>query len=175
MTIKECLIIVDGLILSPTAHDHSFNYRSATFHLSQPLILPNEPLESFEEKRRALAGVTNTVVGYARTDTVGLPTGPNVSRTTVIKMKIVAVSCKQRHGGFNGSLEPSLEGDDEDVGFTGVVPCFTQWGKPLGYGKDAEEVRAHFVQRSEDGQRLADGVAWASETTRLDGLGKKKK
>ena len=163
------------MILSPWAHDHSLNYRSATFHLHNLKILPDEgDPQAHEEKRAALAQVTNTVVGYERTETVGQPTDPNVRRTTVLKCKVKAISCKQRYGAFDSGKEPVFQGPAEDA-FTGVVPCWTSWGKPLGYGKDAKAVQEHFEKRTEDGKRLADGVAWASESASLEGLGRKRK
>jgi hypothetical protein len=103
------------MIFSPTPHDHTLNYRSATLHLHSPHFLSSDIPAQHEEKRRALANVTNTVTGYSRTAQVGLPDDPNTTRTTVIKCKISAVSCKQRMGGFDGNKEPVLEGEGEDA------------------------------------------------------------
>jgi hypothetical protein len=165
------------MVFSPTAHDHSLDYRSTTLHLHSPRVLNDDVPAQYEEKRAALAEVLNGVTGYDRTRLVGEPTGANVERTTVVKLKIKAVSCKQRYGAFNGGKEPELdapEGKEADA-FTGVVPCWTQWGAPLGYGRDKGEVTAHFEKRSQEAKVFADGVAWGSEAASLEGLGKKRK
>ena len=170
-------LAVDGMVFSPTPHDHSLDYRSATFHLHSPSILDEGLPAQFDEKRTALSEVVDAVTGYDRTRLVGTATGANVERTTVIKLKIKAVSCKQRYGAFNGGKEPVLDtpaGKEGDA-FTGVVPCWTQWGIPLGYGRDREELTAHFEKRSREGKAFADGVAWASDAASLEGLGKKRK
>jgi hypothetical protein len=171
-----CLHPVDGLILSPTAHDHTVNYRSATLHLHAPQILTDNLPAHHEEKRRSLANVTNTVTGYTRTDQVGFPDDPNTARTTVIKCKIRAISCKQRMGAFDSGQEPVLQGEGGDQkAFRGVVPCWTQWGAPYGYGRDAEEVKALFLEKNVENERYALGVAFASDDTKIEGLGLRKK
>ncbi|KIR68870.1 hypothetical protein I314_01299 [Cryptococcus bacillisporus CA1873] len=98
---------IDGLVLPPTAHDHSLNYRSATLHLHEPVILSDET--HHEEKRAALAAITNTILGYDRISSVGQPMDANVKSTTVIRCRIADVSCKQRYGAFNGGKEPVTE------------------------------------------------------------------
>lgn len=169
--------IVDGLVFSPTAEDHSLNYRSATLHLSHPTILLANSKEHFQEKRRSLKCVTNTVTGYARTEMVGEPGEAAVNRTTVIRCNIAAVSSKQRFGGWDSSKEPVLdapEGED-DRGWKGVAPCWTQFGGPLGYGRDGLELKAVLDERNKKRRRLAEGSAWASESSRIEGLGVKRK
>jgi len=59
-------------------------------------------------------------------------------------------------------------------GFTGVVPCWTQWGGLIGYGRDREELSTHLAERSEKGRRFAEGSAWADEGSSLEGLGKRR-
>lgn len=168
------------MVLSPYSHDHSLNYRSATFHLHSPLVLPDhDDPQAHEEKRKALAEVVNVVSSYDRSSVVGEPTDPNVTRTTVIRCEIRSVSCKQRYGGFNGGKEPREdmpqgEGKEGDA-FTGVIPCWTTWGKAIGYGTDAEEVEREFTRRTEEGKAFAEGSAWAVESSTLEGLGKRRK
>ena len=161
------------MVLSPTAQDHSLDYRSATFHLDRPRIVPDTDPVGKAEKRQALADILDTVVGYDRTAVVGPSDDYNMSRLSLVKCKIKAVSCKQRMGGWNGGKEPVVDGPP-DRGFTGVVPCWTQWGAPIGFGKDAKEVEEHFREKSLRAQRLAEGAAWASEAATLEGLGKKR-
>ncbi|ORX36936.1 hypothetical protein BD324DRAFT_681684 [Kockovaella imperatae] len=163
--------IIDGLVLSPTAHDHSLNYRSATLHLSSPSLVTDH-----EEKRHSLGVVTDTVAGYTRTDIVGQPMDPAVERTTVIRCKIVSVSCKQRCGGWDSGKEPAIDGDEGNGhGWKGGIPCWTQWGDLAGYGRDGEELKTLFAERSRRGQELAVGSLYANENSKLEGLGKRLK
>ncbi|OXG74974.1 hypothetical protein C348_05781 [Cryptococcus neoformans Gb118] len=166
---------IDGLVLSPTAHDHSLNYRSATLHLHTPVILSDET--DHEEKRAALAAVTNTILGYDRIASVGQPLDANVNSTTVIRCKISAVSCKQRYGAFNGGKEPVTEviPGEEANAFKGVIPCWTQWGNLIGFGSDRMELEELFKIRTEEGKAFAQKSAWAHEDGAIEGLGKKGK
>ena len=160
---------VDGLVLSPTAHDHSLNYRSATLHLTSPTLVTD-----LEEKRHSLGNVTNTVSGYTRTDTVGQPMDIAVSRTSVVRCKIAGVSCKQRCGAWDNGKEPALEGPEGDSqGWKGGIPCWTQWGNLEGYGRDGDELRALFAERSKKGEQLAVGTLFANDNAKLEGLGKR--
>ncbi|KGB75214.1 hypothetical protein CNBG_1052 [Cryptococcus deuterogattii R265] len=166
---------IDGLVLSPTAHDHSLNYRSATLHLHEPVVLSDET--DHEEKRAALAAITNTILGYDRISSVGQPMDANVKSTTVIRCKIAAVSCKQRYGAFNGGKEPVTEviHGEEGNAFKGVIPCWTQWGDLIGFGNDSEELEELFKIRNEEAKAFAQKSAWAHEDGAIEGLGKKRK
>jgi hypothetical protein len=152
------------------------NYRSATLHLHSPLILDSKDSKQHEEKRNSLAEVTNTVTAYNRTTCVGEPVDPNVTNTTVMRCKIRSVSCKQRYGGFDSCKEPELrdEADQGEKAFQGVVPCWVQWGRPLGFGKDKKGVEKHFEDWGGDNREFAEKAAWGSEDVRLEGTGKKR-
>jgi hypothetical protein len=120
--------------------------------------------------------VTNTVTAYSRTSYVGEPVDPNVTNTTVIRCKIRAVSCKQRYGGFDSCKEPELrdESDQGEKAFQGVVPCWTQWGAPLGFGQDHEVIKDHFGGLTRENREFAEKTAWGSEDVKLGGTGKKR-
>ncbi|WWC67882.1 uncharacterized protein I206_101799 [Kwoniella pini CBS 10737] len=169
---------IDGMIFSPTAQDHTLNYRSATLHLTEGKVLNDEiGSKDHEEKRKALSLVTNTVTDYNRIKLVGEPDDFNTKRTTVIKFKIKNLSCKQRFGGFNSTKEPELDiplGKENDP-FTGIVPCWTQWGEPLGYGKDLENIKILKNEKNEKNKEFAEKVAWANEDIAIEGLGKKRR
>ncbi|WVQ83380.1 hypothetical protein IAT38_005521 [Cryptococcus sp. DSM 104549] len=166
---------VDGMVFSPTPHDHSLNYRSATFHLHQSVILDDE--KDHEEKRAALVAVTDIVTGYDRGTYVGLPPDANVKGLAIIKCRISAVSCKQRYGAFNSMQEPVTEviPGEEGNAFKGVIPCWTQWGKLEGFGHDREIVEKVFEERNTEGKAHAEKAAWAHEDAAIQGLGKKRK
>ncbi|ODO09639.1 hypothetical protein I350_01851 [Cryptococcus amylolentus CBS 6273] len=181
-TLTASTIMIDGMVLSPTAHDHTFNYRSATLHLHNPTVLPSPSSPDtphHEEKRHALAVVTDTCTGYDRTSAVGQPMDANVSGTTVIKCRIAAISCKQRYGAFNGGQEPILKSEEGSGGegekaFQGVIPCWTQFGSLVGFGKDRQQVQAIFDERSNQGRAFSHSAAWADESAVIEGLGKKR-
>jgi len=124
-----------------------------------------------------MAAVTNIVTNYNRTAQVGEPVDPNLTNTTVVRCKIRSVSSKQRYGGFDSCKEPEMreEGDQGDRAFQGVVPCWTEWGRPLGFGRDKVEVEKHFEDWKEENRAFAEKTAWGSEDVRLEGTGKKKR
>ena len=97
-----------------------------------------------------------------------------------MRCKIAAVSSKQRYGGWNYAKEPALGPDDESgetaiEGFKGVVPCWTAWGAPMGYGRDISEVEEVLKAREKEGKEFAHMSAWGNEGARLDGLGRRNK
>ncbi|OCF41706.1 hypothetical protein I317_04512 [Kwoniella heveanensis CBS 569] len=166
---------IDGIVYSPVAQDHSLNYRSATFHLHQGRVLSNDD-QDLEEKRSALGAVVNTVTGYDRSSSIGRPDDANTKRTTVMAFKIAAVSCKQRLGGHSSGSEPATEvppGKERDE-FTGVVPCWTEFGQPIGYGIKKEQVETMSRRRNEEGKAFAFSSAWASDEAKIEGLGKRR-
>ena len=138
------------------------------------------------------------MTGYDRIARVGPPTREALERTTIVRCSIRSISCKQRSGGFDNGKEPILQSDIQVVSktptqrqalgqgqgqietegeeaFKGVIPCWTVWGKPLGFGRDREEVERVFKKRTEDNTRCADAVAWASDGARIEGLGLRRK
>lgn len=161
---------VDGLVFSPTAHDHSLDYRSACLHLTDAQLL-DDGADS-DEKVRVLSAVTDTVTGYDRTRVVGRPSKTAVDRTTVIRCRIAAVSCKQRYGGFDGGRPPDAQGPDGvEEGWKGVMPCWTQWGDLRGYGIDRDEVEARQRQRSATARAFAEAACGGEDEARIEGLG----
>ncbi|KAK8847334.1 hypothetical protein IAR55_005191 [Kwoniella newhampshirensis] len=166
---------VDGIVLSPTPHDHSLNYRSATLHLHDAVVL--DDITDHEEKRSCLAEVTNVVTNYDRCAVVGVPDDHNTRRTTIVRARIASISCKQRYGAFNHGKEPDTEGipGEEGNAFKGIVPCWTQWGEPQGFGRDREVLEELFEERSAAGKEFAEKAAWAHEDVAIEGLGRKRK
>lgn len=64
--------------------------------------------------------------------------------------------------------------DQGEKAFQGVVPCWTQWGAPLGFGKDREVVEKHFEDWGRENREFAEKSAWGSEDVKLEGTGKKR-
>lgn len=165
--------MVDGLVFSPTAHNHAVNYRSACIYAHQPFIIPNTA-SGLVEKTKALTLVTDGITGYQRCDPnrVGPPIEKEVKRTSVIRLRIEDASCKQRTGGWAGDKRPALQGEmeDEEVGeFMGVVPCSVQFGELKGVGRGRAEIEALLQERNNQAADYAENSAMAE--TSIDGKG----
>lgn len=123
-----------------------------------------------------MAAVTNIVTGYDRTSYVGDPVDPNLTNTTVLRCKIRGFSSKQRYGGFDSCREPEMRDEYQqgEKAFQGVVPCWTEWGSPLGFGRDREIVEGHFDTWKKENRDFAVKTAWGSDDVKLEGTGKRK-
>ena len=165
--------IIDGLILAPTTHDHSVNYRSATIHAYDARLLSNSSPGEFSEKSHALAKTTDTVTGYGRTARVGGIIDKEAQRTGAVRARIEVASCKQRMGGRHADRPPIEREEEENLpqghAFVGVVPCWTEFGKPRGLGAEPEndEIGETVKTRSRENREYALKAAMAE--TRIDG------
>lgn len=158
---------IDGLVLGSTPRNHSVNYRSACIYGHMPYLVPNTP-SGVAEKLVALEAVVNDVTGYDRTAFIGRTEETEAKKTAVIRVRIEDASCKQRIGGEEGDLPPTEdEGESATHGFTGVVPCWTQFGTARGIGQHREQLNAEMARQSEVGRQYAHDVAYAR--TKLDG------
>lgn len=164
---------VDGLVLGHTPKGHSVNYRSATIYGYSPVLLPNTP-SGVTEKIRALEAVIDDVTGYNRTAHIGKTDEVEAKRTAIVRVRIEDASCKQRAGGENGDVAP-IENEEEDEypgghtahEFTGVIPCWTQFGKARGVGRHKQDVQDVVDKLSAEGEAYAHDVAFAR--TKIDG------
>ncbi len=119
--IPACLnvTLVDGLVLSRSALNHSFNYRSVILLAEASLVT------DLEEKLSALKVVVDQVAPgnslYVRP-----PSLKEVRRTHLLRMPIVEASAKIRTG------PPDDEPDDQSLPlWAGVLPVRTVIGPPL--------------------------------------------
>ncbi|PWN18570.1 hypothetical protein BCV69DRAFT_252341 [Microstroma glucosiphilum] len=160
--------IVDGIVFSPFPHDHSYDYRSATLHLHRPSLVTDPA-----EKVKALAIVVNQSTGYDRSAAVGLsdPNGTNARGTAVIRCEVKAMSGKQRTGGFKSgeSAEEDRAEADEGQAMQGAVPCWVQYGEPVGAGRDVARVREVYEEKSESNRQRAEGIVLADARYKLAG------
>lgn len=114
------------------------------------------------------------VTGYNRTAHVGFTDEAEAKRTAVVRVRIEDASCKQRVGGTDGDAPP-IENEEEDKypggpmahEFSGVIPCWTQFGQARGIGRHKEEVQEAMDKRSTEGEAYALEVAFAR--TKIDG------
>lgn len=112
---------MDGLVLSPTAFDSSFNYRSVIgFAQAEEITDPEEKLKFFKLfTERYCPG---------RIADVGDPTPEQVSITKIVRLSLDNAGAKVRTGDVNMNLK-------NETHWCGVVPIETKYGKPE---KDAQ-------------------------------------
>lgn len=108
--------ILDGLVLSKSAFNHSMNYRSVVC-FGRPLVV-----EDAGEKASALDAITDRLAP-GRREHLRPMTDKEVGATTVLSMPLDAVSLKSRSG-------PSGDTEDWDV-WTGVIPYALVAGDPI--------------------------------------------
>ncbi len=112
---------MDGLVLSPTAFDSSFNYRSVIgFAKAIELTDPAEKLKFFNLfTERYCEG---------RIADVGEPTPDQVSITKIVRLSLDNAAAKIRTGDVNMNLA-------KETSWCGVIPVETRYGTPE---KDAQ-------------------------------------
>jgi uncharacterized protein len=111
--------LLDGLVLSRSAYNHSVNYRS--------VIVIGTPgsIEDDGEKRRALAQFTNALID-GRWDDVRPPTRQELNATEILKMPLEEASLKSRDGGPSDPEE-----ELELAAWAGVIPLTVQAMPPI--------------------------------------------
>jgi hypothetical protein len=108
--------LLDGLVLSPTAFDHSFNYRSVIgFCVAEEITAPDEKLKFFKLfTDRYIPG---------RIEDVGDPTPKQVEITRCIRLSLENAAAKIRKGDVNVKM-------DTNGPWSGVIPIQTVYGQP---------------------------------------------
>lgn len=107
---------MDALVLSPTAFDHSYNFRSVIGFATA------EEVEGLEEKRKFFNLFTDRYIPGRIAD-VGEPTDDQVSITTIVKLSLENAGAKVRSGDVNVKM------DENDV-WCGIIPLHTSFGRP---------------------------------------------
>ncbi|WP_424961341.1 pyridoxamine 5'-phosphate oxidase family protein [Ekhidna sp.] len=108
---------LDALVLSPTAFDHSFNYRSVIgFSKVEEITDPKEKLKFFNVfTDRYIPG---------RIADIGEPTPEQVSITKIVRLSLENAAAKVRAGGVNMKME-------KDSVWCGVIPVKQKYGAPI--------------------------------------------
>ncbi len=115
-TVSFSITHTDGLVLAPTAFDHSFNYRSVIgFSKAVEITDPGEKLKFFN------AFTDRYIPG--RIADVGEPTPDQVSITRIVRLSLDNAAAKVRTGDVNVKLK-------EDAAWCGVIPVITRYGTP---------------------------------------------
>lgn len=108
---------MDGLVLSPTAFDSSFNYRSVVgFSKATELTDPQEKLKFF------ILFTERYCKG--RIADVGEPTPEQVSITKIVRLSLDNAAAKVRKGDVNMNMK-------KETSWCGVIPVETKYGTPL--------------------------------------------
>ncbi len=117
---------MDGLVLSPSAFDSSFNYRSVIgFARAIELTNPGEKLKFFNLfTERYCPG---------RIADVGEPTPEQVSITKIVRLSLDNAAAKVRTGDVNMNMK-------NETSWCGVIPIETKYGSPQKDGQLPENL-----------------------------------
>lgn len=117
---------IDALVLSPTAFDHSFNYRSVIgFSKAEEVV-------ELENKRYFFNMFTDRYIP-GRIDDIGAPTDDQVKITKIVKLSLENAATKVREGDVNVKM-------NEDDSWCGIIPVIKSYGKPEKDGQLSDDV-----------------------------------
>lgn len=110
------ITLLDALVLSPTAFDHSFNYRSVIgFAKAEEILEPSEKLKLFNL-------FTDRYIPNRIAD-IGEPTVDQVKITKMVKLSLNNAAAKVRAGDVNMKLK-------ESDPWCGIIPLNQSYGAP---------------------------------------------
>ncbi|KAJ3472307.1 hypothetical protein NLG97_g11100 [Lecanicillium saksenae] len=145
---------LDGLVLSLSAFNSSYNYRSVVLFGHASLV--TDP----EEKLYALKLITDSVVPGRWDNSRQPPTNAELQSTSVLRVKIASGSYKARDG-ETGEDKHDMENEQAlDSIWTGVVPVHQVFGEavPSSYNRvkaTPEYITDYTTQLSKDNQEYA--------------------
>ena len=114
--VSYSMTLLEGLVLAPTAFDHSFNYRSVVgYSFAEEVADP-------VKKKELLCEFTDRYVP-GRIGDVGQPSDEQVSITKVVKFSLDNAIAKMRQGGANCQL-------NEDSPWCGIIPLKSTYDVP---------------------------------------------
>ena len=116
---------VDGIVLSLSAFNHSYNYRSAVLFGHATLV------EDREEKLYAMELITNGVVPDRWRHTRLPVTGAELQSTSLLRVKIASGSAKIRDGNASDDRHDLEDQELVDRVWTGVLPMYQAVGEPV--------------------------------------------
>ncbi len=125
---------VDGLVLSLSAFNSSYNYRSAVLFGHASLVT------DADEKLYALKLITDSVVPGRWDQSRQPPTAAELQSTSVLRVKIASGSLKARDGGTGEDRHDMENEQARDSIWTGVVPVHQVFGEavPSSYNRVKE-------------------------------------
>lgn len=129
---------LDALVLSPTAFDHSFNYRSVIgFSNVEEIVDPEEKLKFFNLfTDRYIPG---------RIADIGEPTPDQVSITKIARLSLDNAAAKIRVGDVNVKMK-------EDTSWCGIIPVERKYSTPIiDHQLPAEKELPGYIKKLIDG------------------------
>ncbi|KAI5778144.1 hypothetical protein EDC01DRAFT_675660 [Geopyxis carbonaria] len=159
LPVAICATHLDGLVLTLTPNSHSANYRSAILHGTA------EAVTETDEKLWAMRLITDGIVGSDRWEQTRVPPdGAEMQSTGLLRVRVTSASAKIRAGGPGDEKKDTQRKDVTERCWTGVVPCWIQYGEPVkgGAGEVLEcpaETREELKQRSEEARKSAEETA----------------
>ena len=119
---------MDALVLSPTAFDHSFNYRSVSGFAKA------EEIQGVELKRKFFNLFTDRYIPGRIAD-IGEPTDDQIAITKILKLSLDNAAAKVRVGDVNVKMS-------EDAPWCGIIPVHTSYGTPEKDSQLSEDLQA---------------------------------
>lgn len=116
---------VDGLVLSLTPFNHSYNYRSAVLHGYAKLVTDED------EKMWAMKLITESVLAQRWENSRTPPDKGELGATSILRVKIVAGSGKIRDGHASDEKKDYQNDEVTSRVWTGVVPVYEVLGQPV--------------------------------------------
>jgi nitroimidazol reductase NimA-like FMN-containing flavoprotein (pyridoxamine 5'-phosphate oxidase superfamily) len=145
---------MQGVVLSLTPFHNSCNYASAVVQGYASMVT------SEAERLYALTRITDNLVTGRWDRSRNPPTKAEMTTTGVLKVEIVSASAKVRVGGPSDDRHDLKNEEVVNSVWTGVVPCWTQFGEPVGssYNKVKKlppYLRTWIENENQKGQKLA--------------------
>lgn len=129
---------MDGLVLALTPYHNSCNYRSALAYGYGTLVTDEA------ERLYAMERITDSLLPTRWTNSRTPPTKVELQSTAILRIKVSSASAKVRVGGPNEDRNDEKDAELRGRVWTGVVPCWLQWGEPMpSQGNGVEEVEGY--------------------------------
>ncbi|KAF1971979.1 hypothetical protein BU23DRAFT_645231 [Bimuria novae-zelandiae CBS 107.79] len=122
---------MDGLVLALAPFHNSCNYRSSVAYGYATLVTDEA------EQLFAMERITNSLLPTRWQRSRQPPTPAELTSTSVLRVRIASASAKVRTG---GPSEDRKDAKNEKLGgvWTGVLPCWVEWGEPVGAREGVE-------------------------------------
>lgn len=128
---------LDALVLSPTAFDHSFNYRSVIGFSKA------EEIQDLEEKRKFFNLFTDRYIP-GRINDIGEPTEEQIMITKIAKLSLDNAAAKIRVGDVNVKME-------REAPWCGIIPLEQTYGEPQIDEQLSNRKLPDYIKRLVDG------------------------
>lgn len=139
-----CATLLDGIVLALTPNHHSCNYRSAVI-FGHAHIVTDEP-----ERLHAMELITNNLVPE-RWENTRYPNATELRSTGILRVEIQSASAKIRQGSTGEDRKDLKDEEMRRRVWNGVIPAFTQWGKPDPAPTNLVEPVPRYIERWVEG------------------------